>query len=676
MSVVVRSRLHLTRLLTWGVVAVAAAVIVWALPGTIRFLPDAPSAFWAMAVGALVVDLPLFGLVSREDPRIRSALSVCFTFAIFVQWGVGPAVIVQAVAGAVSAVGQRYAPGAGTFLVSRLVVATATAQLFVGLGDPRPVTRQGTGLNGGDLLTFFMLSAIWFVVSYGLLAVARTTARAIPVRHTLSDMRVDMVTTATAVLVVAPLLTTIRGWWSLLIAAPLILYNQLAREQVRREQRLGREPESGLLNRQGLNAGLQAITAGDLVAPQGPRPFGIVLVNFESVLDINRTLGREMYEKVVGVASRRLIEAYGQDRAARLSGEGIVILMPDLTEPDAVPATEAAVSLLDPLVEVDDIPFALDPAGGVALSPMHGRDLGTLLMKAELAAAEARRTGHRAVLYVRKAAESAERRILLLRELHTLLRDPARHHELTVLYQPQVYIDTGQLAAVEALLRWTHPQWGPIPTDELIGAIEPSEIMHMLTRHVLATVAEQMRRWNAQGEPLRVSVNVSVQDLHEADFVAELSAMVREYDLAPRQLVIEITERMLITDMDRVNQVAHELAQYGIGLSLDDFGTGYASLQQLRQLPLQEVKVDRTYVNNMVDNPADRAIVTSVHQLAQALGVDVVAEGVEDERTAQALATLTGTIGQGWYFGRPMAAEDLRHWRLADPGQRYGRVNG
>jgi predicted signal transduction protein with EAL and GGDEF domain len=446
------------------------------------------------------------------------------------------------------------------------------------------------------------LAAVWFAISYGLLAVARSTVRALTVRQTLAELRADMVISATAVLVVAPLLTTIGGWWTLLIAVPLVLFNQLAREQVRREQRLGREPESGLLNRQGLNAGLQAITATDLVAPQGPRPFGIVLVNFESVLDINRALGRELYEKVVGVASRRLIDAYGPDRAARLSGEGIVILMPDLTEPDAVAATEEAVSLLDPPVEVDDIPFALDPAGGVALSPMHGRDLGTLLMKAELAAAEARRTGQRAVLYVRQAAESTQRRITLLRELHSLLRDPTRHHELTVLYQPQVHIATGQLAAVEALLRWTHPAWGPIPTDELISAVEPSEIMHMLTRHVLTTVAEQMRRWNAHGEPLRVSVNVSVQDLHEHDFVAELSELVRAYDLPPRQLVVEITERMLISDMDRVRQVAHELGQHGVGLSLDDFGTGYASLQQLRQLPLQEVKVDRSYINNMVDN--------------------------------------------------------------------------
>jgi predicted signal transduction protein with EAL and GGDEF domain len=453
----------------------------------------------------------------------------------------------------------------------------------------------------------------------------------------------------------------------LLVAAPLATRNLLNREQGRYEQRLGREPVSGLLNRQGLAEGLRAMTAGDLITPAGPRSFGIVLVTFESVLGINRMLGRELYEKVVGVAFMRLSEAHGANRAARLSGEGIVVVMPDLTEADAVAEAEAVVSVLDPVIEVDDIPFSLVPVGGVALSPKHGQDLGTLLMKAELAANEARLTGRRAVLYVRRAAELAEKRVALLRELHTVLRDPDRHHEIEVLYQPQVDVVTGRLSGVEALLRWTHPRWGPMPTDEVIEAIEPTEIMHLLTQHVLERVAAQVRRWNEQGEQIRVSVNVSVGDLHGPDFVDELGELVRKHDIPTQQLLIEITERMLISDLPRVIEVAGTLVGSGVGLSLDDFGTGYASLQQLRQVPLTEVKVDRSYVNGMVDNRADEAIVTSVHQLAGALGVDVVAEGVEDQRTADALARLGGVIGQGWHFGRPMTVENLRNWRQRRP---------
>ena len=653
-----------TRVVLATIVAVAAAVLGWAVAHTVHFLPVAPAGFWAMGLAALIVDIPLFGIARREEFQFRSTLSVCFTFAIFTLWGAAPAIVVQAAASAVSVAGQRYQRTTALYAVARLICATAAAEFVVTIAGLGPVTGQGVGLTGRDLLTFVLLAAVWLAANYALLLAAWATL-ATERKPATWNARVDLASTATVVLVVSPLLTTASGWWPLLIVAPLMVWNRLARAQMARERRMAREPVSGLLNRQGLVEGMRAITAADLNAPRGPRPFGIILVNFESVMEINRILGRDIYEKVVGVASRRLIDAYGKDRAARLSGEGLVILFPDLTEADAIAETEAAVSVLDPVVEVDDIPFALDPAGGVALSPRHGQDIGTLLMKAELAASEARRTGQRAVLYVRRAAELAERRIALLRELHSALRDPARRPEIAVLYQPQVDIDAGHLRGVEALLRWTHPEWGLVPTDELIEAVEASEIMHLLTRHILDAVAGQLRRWNDQGDQFRASVNISVQDLHEPHFVSEIGYLVQKHGIAPRQLVVEITERMLISDAGRVKQVADGLIRQGVGLSLDDFGTGYASLQQLRQLPLTEVKVDGSYVSAMVDNPADAAIVTSVHQLAQALGVDVVAEGVEDQRTADALAELAGTIGQGWHYGRPMTVDELRDWRHA-----------
>jgi EAL domain-containing protein (putative c-di-GMP-specific phosphodiesterase class I) len=170
-----------------------------------------------------------------------------------------------------------------------------------------------------------------------------------------------------------------------------------------------------------------------------------------------------------------------------------------------------------------------------------------------------------------------------------------------------------------------------------------------------------------------VAVNVSVHDLHDPHFIDELRETIARNEVPPARFTVELTERMLIKDAPRVSQVCQTLAELGFGLSLDDFGTGYASLQQLRQLPLTEVKVDRSYVSGVVDNPADRAIITSVHQLARTLGVEVVAEGVEDERTARALATLPGTIGQGYHFGRPMPADALEEWlRSRSPGRPTG----
>jgi diguanylate cyclase (GGDEF)-like protein len=451
-----------------------------------------------------------------------------------------------------------------------------------------------------------------------------------------------------------------------------MVWNGLARVQLRHEERLGREPVSGLLNRQGFAGGLKSITYHDLVTPSGPPPFGIIMVNVESALDINRTLGRDVYEQVVAAASRRLVEAYGEDRAGRLSGEALSILVPDLTEADALEEAQAVVRLLTPPIDVDDIPFALDPAAGVALSPQHGRDLGTLLAKADLAVSEARRQGVRAMVYVRQAADVTQRRLTLLRDLRAALEDPARHHEVGVLYQPQVRLRTGQLSGVEALLRWTHPQWGPVPTDQLIEAAEPSDVMHLLTLHVLGTVGVQMRQWTEQGRPLRVAVNISVQDLHQPEFVAEVGQLLRRHAIPPELLTIEITERMLIADEPGISRACGDLVGLGVGLSLDDFGTGYASMQQLRQLPLTEVKIDRSYVSGIVDNPADLAIVRSVHELGRALRVEVVAEGVEDQRTADTLATLAGAIGQGWYFARPMTADALRGWQPSSPPPRPG----
>jgi EAL domain-containing protein (putative c-di-GMP-specific phosphodiesterase class I) len=234
-----------------------------------------------------------------------------------------------------------------------------------------------------------------------------------------------------------------------------------------------------------------------------------------------------------------------------------------------------------------------------------------------------------------------------------------------MLYQPQVDLGTQRLAGVEALLRWRHPEWGPVRTDELIEVVEPTEVMHLLTRHVLRAAVWQMRQWNDMGQRLRVAVNVSVQDLHHPAFVTDLETLVAEQGVDPAQLSIEITERMLSTEGPRIGHVVGKLTRLGVGLSLDDFGTGHASLRQLRQLPLTEVKIDRAYVSGILDNPADQAVISSVHQMARSLGVTVVAEGVEDERTAVALARLPGTVGQGWPFGAPMHADEL--------AQRVGR---
>jgi EAL domain-containing protein (putative c-di-GMP-specific phosphodiesterase class I) len=231
-----------------------------------------------------------------------------------------------------------------------------------------------------------------------------------------------------------------------------------------------------------------------------------------------------------------------------------------------------------------------------------------------------------------------------------------------MLFQPQVSVRTGQVDSVEALLRWTDPRQGLVSTDELIRTVEPTGVMQLLTLHVLDRVAGQLADWNQVGIRLRAAVNVSVFDLCSAGFDSQVRGVLERHQVSPRQIDIEVTERAMIENTSLLDEAAQRIAELGVGLSLDDFGTGFSSLRRLRRLPLTEVKIDRAYVSKIVNSPPDLAIVTAIHELAHALGLRTVAEGVEDEATVGILATLGQVIGQGWYYARPMPAPELVDW--------------
>lgn len=652
---------------------VAAALVVWAVPATVRFLPQAPSGFWAMVLLGTLVDIPIYALTRRAGQTARTTLSACFTFAIFLLYGAEPAIVVQAVAGTVAALTQRYSALGGVFLTARLVCALAAGELAVLLSEGRPLTRPGPFLTTHDVVGFVLPALVWFVVSFGLLLGARVASYGGGLRRAVTDVQEPVLATTASLLLVSPLLTVLSGWWVTLVAVPLFALGQLTRLTAQRERRLRRDPVTGLLNRRGLIFGFEALTAEDRLDPVHPRPLAIAIVTMGSALDVNNALGRGIYERLVAAAALRLIQEYGEDYVGRLSGEGFVIILPELTGEAAVAEARRAAVALTPTIVIDGIPFAPDPAVGVALSPEHGRDLASLVSKAELAMRQARRLGEDVAVYVSWAADVPQRRVALLAELNAALSDPARHGELTVLYQPQVDLDTGRLTGAEALVRWTHPEWGLVDPEELLEAVEPTEVMHLLTRHVLARVVAQIRDWNDRGLRVRVSANVSVRDLRAPGFIDEIRQLLGTYRVPPTELAIEITERLLLTDAERVVRACEDIVRLGVGLSLDDFGTGYASVQHLRQLPLSEVKIDKSYVRGVAGSRAEGAIVTSVYHLARALGLSVVAEGVEDDRTARQLATLPGLIGQGWYFGHPVPADVFeQQWRR--PTLPVGRV--
>lgn len=234
--------------------------------------------------------------------------------------------------------------------------------------------------------------------------------------------------------------------------------------------------------------------------------------------------------------------------------------------------------------------------------------------------------------------------------------------EIRMYYQPQIAIATGEVVGVEALLRWRHPRRGMIDPEELIRVAEQSAVMRLLTRWVVDDVVEQLAKWSAAGISLRAALNVSVRDLHTDQIADQIAERLSRYGVSPDRLQVEITEGALMADPRRVLATISRLHAIGVGIALDDFGTGYSSMQHLRRLPLSEVKVDRSFVLGMADDPDDAAIVRSMIELAGALGLRVVAEGVENERTWRLLHAAGCDVAQGWFYARPMPAEELAAW--------------
>jgi predicted signal transduction protein with EAL and GGDEF domain len=305
--------------------------------------------------------------------------------------------------------------------------------------------------------------------------------------------------------------------------------------------------------------------------------------------------------------------------------------------------------------DVADVQLHVTASVGIALFPEHGETGQELLRMADVAMYEAKngRTGRE--LY------SADRDTHSLEGL-TLIADLERaleKDELTVHFQPKADAVTREIVGVEALVRWVHPVRGSIPPDEFVTLAERSGLGRALTTRVLNLSLDQSRDWRAAGHDLDVSVNVTVADLLDAGFPGDVTAALAARGVPARTLTIEITERSIFSDPVRIGSVLADLRERGVGLSLDDFGTGYSSLTHLRTLPVKEVKIDRSFVARMTSDAADAAIVVSTIQLARALDMEVVAEGVEDEETWHSLAAAGCQLIQGYALARPAPAADL-----------------
>jgi diguanylate cyclase (GGDEF)-like protein len=649
------------RLRTVLITVIGAALLDLALwLGARETFAALPAAFWLMAALAVVVDARPYVVANRRASSVILP-SICFTFAIALAWGLVPALAVQVVAVTVAGARMRQPVRRVLHLSLQHAVALGGAALVAAVVGLR---AGGQAPGWADVLLTVAAAAAWITARYGLAAaIARWNADGRARRRT-QRWSVELFATA-ALLLLGPVVLAAAQVGLALV--PLVL---LALHAVHRMVRSAGEYEratrvdalTGLPNRRALQASVQERGRGrGLHRPE--RQLALLVLDIDRFRNVNDALGHALGDRLLVEVAHRLADVVPpHDLVVRLGGDEFAVLATRVDGP------ASARRLAAHLAEALHAPFALDgrpvdvsASIGIALQSERG-DGAALLRQAEVAMYDAKQRGDQIALYGPDAAHHPADRLTLLADLRRALRDDVADDGITLYYQPQIAIATGEVVGVEALLRWQHPDRGLVRPEELIRVAEPTPVMRLLTGRVLREVIAQLAAWRATGHAVRASVNVSVRDLHVGDIADEIQGLLRRYAVPPDLLQLEITESALMADPHRVLNTITRLHRMGLAISLDDFGTGYSSLQHLRRLPLSEVKIDRSFVLGMATDRHDAAIVRSVIDLADALGLRVVAEGVEDERTWRLLAAAGCHAAQGWFHARPMPADDLAAW--------------
>jgi len=387
---------------------------------------------------------------------------------------------------------------------------------------------------------------------------------------------------------------------------------------------------------------------------------GVMIVDLDRFRTVNDTLGHALGDRLLIETGKRLVAAVAPgDFVAHFGGDEFAVLAPfaDGREYDEVVARVAGA--LDTPFEFDGLPFMLESGIGVALAPDHGTEARVLIQHADIALHEAKSQGKRVEVY-REAIDAYDpRRLALLGEL----RDGLTRDELVVHYQPKVSFRTGEVVSVEALVRWEHPRYGLLFPDQFIAVAEATRLIDPLTDIVLARALEQCAYWRGAGNSsLSVAVNVSARSLYDNSLVDRLAARLHEQGLSSDALQIEVTESAAMQDPEVARAILGRIRDLGVRVSLDDFGTGHASLAHLQRLPVDEIKIDKSFVLGMPTSADDTAIVASTISLAHALRLNVVAEGVENDRVWQQLTELGCDVAQGYLLSRPIPAERFAVW--------------
>jgi diguanylate cyclase (GGDEF)-like protein len=631
--------------------------------------------------------------VPRDGEEDEITTSTTFSLALLLTAGVLPAVIAQILGSALSDVLRRkpwwkVAFNGAQYSLSLLVAGTVLLSLTgagFGHGDP---------ISAGNVLPILASGAAFFIVNTSLTATALALAQGVPLRGYLAPDLVFQLSTEGVLLVLAPVVVLVSQTSLLLvvmIAAPMLAVykaTKVSLENVslvrRLEDSLAELGELNTLNEhQALHDSLTGLPNRMLfldrveqairTAKREKTRLALLLLDLDRFKEINDTLGHHHGDVLLEQISRRLSTTLREsDTIARWGGDEFSLLICNLADQAAASRVAERVreALVAPFV-VEELMLAVEASIGVALYPDHGRSADALIQRADLAMYAAKAGTQGLEVYAARYDRHSHRRLSLLAEL----REAIEREQLVLHYQPKIELDTGRVIGLEALLRWQHPTRQLIPPDEFIPFAEHTGLIRSLTLFVLDAALRQLQRLRERGQDLTIAVNLSARNVVDPQLPQDVCGLLAKWDVPADRLEVEITESALMGEPLRAMDVLSQLSNMGIAISLDDFGTGYSSLASLKRLPVNEIKIDRSFVMNMAAEESDAVIVRSTIDLAHNLGLRVVAEGVETEEIYGLLAGLNCDVVQGYYLSRPIPAAEIPSWFGQAPiASRQGRV--
>lgn len=413
---------------------------------------------------------------------------------------------------------------------------------------------------------------------------------------------------------------------------------------------------TGLANRELLNDRIEQAIHN---AHQERGSFAVLIMDLDRFKEVNDTLGHAVGDRLLQQVAKRLIELLREvDVVVRLGGDEFSVLLTTAHEKQAETIAKKIIDEFQSVFTVDNTPLYIGISIGISVYPQHGITTQTLQQRADVAMYEAKRNKTGYEIYNPKYDEYSIGKLSLISDL----RNATAENQLFMEYQPVIEINTGKVISAEALLRWNHPERGTIYPDEIIPIAEQTGLINPLTYWIIDTTAKYNKKLKSIGINIKIAINLSVYNLQDHNFVEKVINIFDKNKISASEFIMEVTESVVMTKPQQSIEVLNRLHELGIEIAVDDFGTGYSSLAYLKLLPLSKLKIDKSFIMDMIKDANDAMIVRSTIALAHNLGMKVIAEGIEEKEVLELLSILGCKLGQGYFISRPISDDDFEKW--------------